>query len=291
MFAVVVLVGYSIYGSLQALIYILTIHPLRIVLPLAAPYPIISKNISPNISAESAIVMDMNSQIIVYSKNLSFRFSPASTTKLMTALTGFSYFHSTDVLSIKTGYVEPVTVGFQLGQEVRFIDLLYGMLIPSGNDAALAISQNYPGGETAFVAAMNSNARALHLLNTHYGDPIGLTDDETYTTVLDLARLTRVALENPTIKQIVGTKYATISTIDGTESFPLKSTNVLLGQDGVTGVKTGYTEGAGEVLVSSVVRGDHTFIIIVMKSEDRFADTETLIHEVVDRVTFVSIPQ
>jgi D-alanyl-D-alanine carboxypeptidase (penicillin-binding protein 5/6) len=288
-FGVVIILGYTIYLSLQAFATVFVVRPIAISLPPASMYPILENTVSPDISAESAIVMDKESQVVVYSKNISFRFSPASTTKLMTALTGFQYFHPTDILTIKAAYVEPVVVGFQQGQQVRFLDLLTGMLIPSGNDAALAIAQNYPGGEDAFIKQMNTNARAFHLLNTHYGDPIGLTDDETYTTVLDLARLTSIVLANNVIKQIVGTKYATITTVDGLVNFPLKSTNILLGQDGVTGVKTGYTEGAGEVLVSSVERGNHTFIIIVMKSTDRFADTETLIHSVVNAVTFVSI--
>ena len=287
-FAVVIFIAYTLYLSLRAFIQLETVSPLSFPIPSPADYPMLTEKISPPISAEAAIVMDAQSQVIIYSKNPQLRFSPASTTKLMTALTGFQYFHPSDILEIKAANVEPVIVGFLQGQRVRFIDLLYGMLVPSGNDAALAISQNYPGGEDAFITQMNKNALLFHLVNTHYGDPIGLTDDETYTTVIDLARLTSIALANSQIRQIVGTKYTSISTVDGTV-FPLKSTNILLGEDGVMGVKTGYTEGAREVLVSSVVRGSHTFIIIVMRSDDRFADTETLIHDVVDHVNFVSI--
>ena len=287
-FAALLFVGYTIHLSLLAFIHAETIHTPSFSLPDPAPYPLLTEKVAPAISSEAALVMDADSQVIIYSKNPRLRFSPASTTKLMTALTAFQYFHPMDVLEIKSSNVEPVIVGFKEGQKVRFSDMLYGMLVPSGNDAALAISQNYPGGESAFVAQMNRNARFFHLFNTHYGDPIGLTDDSDYTTVVDLARLATIALTNPTLKRIFATKYATISTLDGT-TFPLENTNLLLGEDGVTGVKTGYTEGAREVLVSSVARGTHTFIIVVMRSDDRFADTKTLIHDIVDHVTFVPI--
>lgn len=287
-FAVFIFIAYTLYLSLFTISKLESIHSLPFSIPTPDPYPQVTTKILPNISAEAALVMDADSQVVIYSKNPRLRFSPASTTKLMTALTAFQYFHPTDILLIKSSNVEPVVVGFQEGQKVRFIDMLYGMLVPSGNDAALAIAQNYPGGESAFVDQMNRNANFFHLFNTHYGDPIGLTDDDDYTTVVDLARLTSIALENPTIRQIVGTKYTSISTLDGTV-FPLENTNILLGEDGVMGVKTGYTEGAKEVLVSSVVRGTHTFIIIVMRSDDRFADTKTLISSVVDTITFQSI--
>ncbi|MDE2025917.1 MAG: D-alanyl-D-alanine carboxypeptidase [Patescibacteria group bacterium] len=287
-FAVLVCVAYTLHLSLLAFTQTQTIHSVPFSLSAPTEYPLLTSKNTPQISAEAALVMDADSQVVVYSKNPRLRFSPASTTKLMTALTAFQYFHPADILEIKSSNVEPVVVGFQEGQKVRFSDILYGMLVPSGNDAALAISQNYPGGEAAFVDQMNRNARLFHLFNTHYGDPIGLTDDSDYTTVVDLARLTTIALANPTIHQIVGTKYTTISTLDGT-SFSLENTNILLGEDGVMGVKTGYTEGAREVLVTAVVRGNHTFIIVVMRSDDRFADTKTLINNVVDNVTFVPI--
>jgi D-alanyl-D-alanine carboxypeptidase (penicillin-binding protein 5/6) len=95
-------------------------------------------------------------------------------------------------------------------------------------------------------------------------------------------------MENPLFKQIVSMKTATVATVDG-KAYSVKNTNTLLGQYGINGVKTGYTEGAKEVLVTSATRNNHTFIIIVMKSNDRFADTRELLNSVVDKTTFLSI--
>lgn len=253
------------------------------------PYPISSFLSQPNISAQAALVMDNTSKVIIYEKNPDLRFSPASTTKIMTALTAFSYFKPEDILTVKASNVEPVVIGFFPGEKITFLNLLKGMLIPSGNDAALAISQNFPGGETAFIAKMNENANILHMGNTHFGDPVGLTDDETYTTVTDLAKLVSVALENALFRTIVKTKSTTIANADNSIIYPIKTTNELLGLYGIDGVKTGFTEGAGEVLVTSLERNGHTFIIIVMKSNDRFADTQTLISDIVDTTSFLAI--
>jgi D-alanyl-D-alanine carboxypeptidase (penicillin-binding protein 5/6) len=290
-FAGLLFFAYTLYFSLQAVVYSQTLHPLPFTLPTPSAYPFLASHVTPDITAEAALVLDAQSQVVVYSKNPTLRFSPASTTKIMTALTAFSYFHANDLLTIQSSNIEPVVVGFLPGQKIRFVDVLYGMLVPSGNDAAIAIADNFPGGKDAFIAEMNRNAKLFHLYNTHYGDPVGLTDDETYTTVVDLGRLTSIALANPLFATIVSTKYATIYTADKASAFPLSSTNILLGSYGITGVKTGYTEGAKEVLVSSIERNGHTFIIIVMKSLDRFADTVTLIKDVVDKVTFVPMNQ
>ncbi len=249
-------------------------------------YPVLTSKIVPDITAEAAIVMDNTSKAIIYTKNPGIRFSPASTTKLMTALTALSYFKPDDVLTIKSDGIVPIIIGFVPGQRVTFLNLLKGMLIPSGNDAAIAISQNYPGGESAFIAKMNQNAKKFRLYNTHFGDPVGLTDDQTYTTVVDLARLASMAIENPIIAKIVDTSFTTIQTVDGKHIYPLRTTNDLLGQYGINGIKTGTTEEAWEVFVSSLVRNNHTFIIIVMRSNDRFADTKALINSVVDNVIY-----
>jgi len=249
-------------------------------------YPVLNTTIAPTISAESALVMDDTSKVIIYEKNPDLRFSPASTTKLMTALTALSYFHLTDVLTIRSRNIIPIVIGFIPGQQISFFDLLKGMLIPSGNDAAIAIAENFPGGKDMFITKMNENAKKFRLYNTHFGDPVGLTDDITYTTVTDLARLASIVTQNPTIANIVATPFAIITTSDGKFTYPLKNTNDLLGIDGINGIKTGTTEEAKEVFVSSLVRNNHKFIIIVMRSDDRFADTRILINAIVDNVTF-----
>jgi D-alanyl-D-alanine carboxypeptidase len=250
------------------------------------PYPYVQSVSDPYLSAKTAIILDRDSQVILYSKNPEFRFSMASTTKIMTGTIALSYFKPDDILTVRRSYVEGSGLQFYAGEQFHFIDLMYAMLLPSANDAAQAIADNYPGGSDAFVKKMNEKVQSLHLSNTHYGDPIGLDDDGDYTTVLDLARLASYAIANPLFVEVTSTKEKTINSIQG-NTYPLTNLNQLLGIDGVTGIKTGTTEGAGEVLVTSVVKHGHTYIIVVMNSTDRFADTRRLIDFIDENVKYI----
>lgn len=251
------------------------------------PYPFIKAAQSPEVTAKAAIIVDRDSQVIVFAKNPRLRFSMASTTKIMTALTGLDYYKLDDILTIKRGSVEGSGLGFVRGEQYTFESLLYAMLLPSANDAAQAIADNYPWGAGAFVDRMNRKAATLHLPQTHFSDPSGLDDDGDYTTVVDLARLASHAMSNPTLTRITSTKYKTIANTSGTRQFQMVNLNKLLGYQGVTGMKTGTTEGAGEVLVSTVEKDGHTYVIVVMQSTNRFADTSALIDYVNSSVLYV----
>lgn len=254
------------------------------------PYPYVAAANAPVISAEAAIILDRNSGVVIYSKNPLLRFSMASTTKIMTALIALNYYKPDDILTVKTGNVEGSGLNLTPGEQFRFTDLMYAMLLPSANDAAQAIADNYPGGESAFIKLMNEKAQSLHLSNTHYSDPIGLDDDGDYSTPLDMAHLASYAEGNPTFDEITSTKFRTIYTINAAKEYPLTNTNDLLGIDGVNGIKTGTTEGAGQVLVTSVAKNGHNYIIIVMDSTDRFSDTEQLINYIDSNVKYVQPP-
>lgn len=253
-------------------------------------YPVLKNKYIPNISAKAAIVMDDSSKVVLFSKNPNLLFSMASTTKIMTALIALDYYKMNDVLTIQTEDVEGVNVGFKEGQKLFFKDILYGMLLPSGNEAALALAQNYPGGEKAFVEKMNEKARLLDLNNTHYADAVGLIDSEDYTTVLDLARLASFSLKNNIFSEIVRTKSAIISDVSRENEYAISNLNRLLGINGVTGIKTGYTKEAGQVLVTSKIEDDRIFIIVVMDSQDRFLDTSLLLQFVAGNISYLSIP-
>lgn len=251
-------------------------------------YTFFNHPIEPPISAQAATIVDRDSKTVLYEKNAHLRFSMASTTKIMTALVGLDYYKANDILTAVTSHVEGVNVGVEVGDRIYFRDALYAMLLPSGNDIALMIAQNYPGGEDAFVREMNRKAAVLHLTNTHYADPAGLNDDGNYTTASELAQLAAVASENSTLSDVMATKSKIVATIDGTKIFNLENLNRLLGSYGVTGMKTGHTEGAGDVLITSVVNGGHTYIVIVMKSDDRFTDTEVLLSSLISGVASFS---
>jgi serine-type D-Ala-D-Ala carboxypeptidase (penicillin-binding protein 5/6) len=252
-------------------------------------YPVLTLTSVP-LSAEGAIVFDADTKVIVFSKNPSVRFSPASTTKIMSATIGLQYFKPSDVLTV-TGPLDPEGSGLGLveGQKITFENILFGMMLPSANDAAQTLAENYPGGVDAFVTKMNEQAKSLQLYNTHFADPAGLDDDGNYTTVMDLARLAAFARENTLLKNIVRQKSAIIATADGKTVFALHNLNILLGQYGINGMKTGRTDGAGEVLVTSVTHENHNYIVVVMKSEDRFDDTLQLVTKVIPNVKYVTL--
>ncbi len=251
-------------------------------------YPVLKSEIFPDISAKAVVIMDKDSKVVLFSKNPNLLFSMASTTKIMTAIIALDYYKMNDILIIKKEKIEGVNVGFTIGEKLNFLDILYAMLLPSGNDAALALAQNYPGGEEAFIKKMNEKAKALHLTNTNFADSIGIEDSRDYTTPLDLARLASTALENETFAKIVATKTWEITDVTGGNKYLLKNLNKLLGIQGVNGVKTGYTTEAGQVLITSRKEKDHTLIIIVMDSQDRFFDTSKLLYEISGNINYLS---
>jgi serine-type D-Ala-D-Ala carboxypeptidase (penicillin-binding protein 5/6) len=257
-------------------------------------YPVFKSPINPDITAKAVVIMDNDSKVLLFSKNPNLSFSMASTTKIMTALVGMDYYKMKDILTTKTENVEGVNVGFKVGERLFFEDILYAMLLPSGNDAALVVAQNYNGGEKAFVAKMNEKAKEIFLKNTNFADSIGLEDSRDYTTPLDLARLASYALENKIFSTVVSTKSKEISDITGNNKYLLKNLNKLLGISGVNGVKTGYTNEAGQVLITSKVEVDsnnkkHTTIIVVMDSQDRFLDTSKLLGLISGNINYLSI--
>ncbi len=254
------------------------------------PYPFLQAVKSPEVSAKAAIIVDSDSQVTLFSKNPQLRFSMASTTKIMTALTALDYYDQDALLTVKSTGIEGAGLGLVRGDQFYFEDLLYAMLLPSANDAAQTIADNYPGGSDAFVAKMNEKAASLHLVNTHFADPTGLDDDGDYTTVVDMARLASHAIHNPIFVEVTSTKYKTIANRNYTRQYSLANLNKLLGINGVTGIKTGTTEGAGEVLVTSTVKNGHTYILVVMHSTDRFTDTRTLLSYIEENVEYVVPP-
>lgn len=277
-----------IQNPLQSDFTHLKLHPQPIYLS-PATYPLLPQAIEPNISAIAAIIMDADSHTIIYQKNGFLRFSPASTTKIMTALVSLDYFQPDDVLTVKQLIdTEGSGLGLFVGETFSYKDLLKAALIYSANDAAATIAQNYPGGNPAFVAAMNSKAQTVHLMNTHFYDPDGLDDTQNYTTAEDLVRLSAIAMENPLFADIVKTNTTTIYSRNTHAAYTFQNRNILLGYDGVNGIKTGYTDEAGEVLATSAVSNGHTFYIIVMKSNDRFGDTERLL-SLLPSVTYIPL--
>lgn len=194
----------------------------------------------------------------------------ASTTKIMTALIVIenSDLNSTANISKKAAGTGGSRLGLKTGDKITIHDLLYGLLLRSGNDAAVALAENVAGSIPEFAELMNNKASQLGLINTHFESPHGLDSDNHYTTAYELAMLTDIALKNKTFASIVGTKTYTI-TLNGSPK-TLSNTNELLGNlNGVYGVKTGFTNGANRCLVSSCKRGDMDIICVVLGADTK----------------------
>ncbi len=262
-------------------------------LPDPPPYPV-NDNVYPVpvTSALGVYIIDLPSGAVIYEKNADGRLPPASTTKVITALVAMKHFKLDDVIKVKNVMKEGKTMGLIPNEELTFESLLYGMLVHSANDAAYAIAQNYPGGLEKFVMEMNRQAKEYGLSDSRFSNPAGLDDERQYTTAKDLAKIAKIALSDKTFAKIVSTRSITVSDINFTIFHDLKNVNELLGKvAGVAGVKTGQTQNGGEILVSEVKKNDRNVLFVLMKSSERFGETERLINWVFDNIRWMDIRQ
>lgn len=251
----------------------------RDLLPTPAPYPV-NQGVSalPDLSVQSAIALDVLSMVPLYEKDAGLLLSPASTTKIMTALVALDYYPLEKVLTVGEMAVEGQKIGLGPGEQITVRALLYGLLIGSGNDAAAVLADNFPEREAGFVWAMNRKAEELKLEGTHFSNYSGLDSPDHYSTARDMARMTVTALKNPLFAEIVAIKAETITDVTGEVKHVLKNTNELVGEmEGVKGVKTGWTQNAGECLVTLVSRDGREVLTVLLGSQNRFAETRILI--------------
>lgn len=242
--------------------------------PTSIPLPVPRALPVPSVSARYIFILDRDTKTVLYQKDSDVSVPPASTTKMMTALVAMEAFSLDQVITVTQTYSDGQVIGFQVGEKLTVEQLIYALLVDSANDAAEILAANYPGGRDAFVSVMNAKAAELYLLHTHFVNPTGLDEDNHYSSAADLARLADYAMFKPEFARIVGTE-ATV--LPGNRV--LTNLNELLGKvPGVLGVKTGFTDEAGQALVTLVNQQNHPVILVVLKSTDRFSDTESLIH-------------
>lgn len=246
---------------------------------LPAPYPEIKETISPpNLTAESAILIDVPSAVILYQKNPQEELHPASITKMMTALVSLDHFRLNEIVTVSLYEKEGAQMGLSTGDKVSINSLLLGLLINSGNDAASVLANYYPGGTQSFIEEMNRKAVILNLTGTHFNNVTGFSELGHYTTAVDLARLAAYGLKNPLFANIVGTKTSIVYDTTFKKGYVLENVNKLLGVlPGINGVKTGWTEEAGECLVASWDGNGRKLISVILGSKDRFTDTKNIL--------------
>ncbi|MBI2039938.1 D-alanyl-D-alanine carboxypeptidase [Candidatus Microgenomates bacterium] len=242
--------------------------------------PPVSKNLPfPQISARAILIKDLETDTILYQQDINLPLPIASTTKIMTALVGVEYFKQNSVLKVSDSAGIPGTkVGLFRDEDLSFRSLLYGMLLSSGNDAAYTIAENYPGGIIGFVSAMNKKASHLNLKNTHFDNPAGFDSSRHFSSASDMAKITQEALKDYQLSRIFATKQTNIVSLDKRYNHRLANLNRLLSEVvGVLGVKTGKTEAAKENLITLIERDGHRVLIVLLGSDNRFAETTKLI--------------
>jgi len=232
----------------------------------------------PQISAKAYQIYDINSDTVLAELNAHQPLPPASTTKIMTALISLNNYALNEIVTIPPMQTIGSKINLVTGERITVENLLYGTLLQSGNDAATALALHFPGGKQAFISQMNIKATQLGLEETNFVNPHGLHDPLHLSSASDLVVLAKTALNNPTFAKIVSTKTKQISSIDGQITHSLTNLNQLLGTiKGVKGVKTGWTEQAGEALVTLIERNNHPVLIAILASQERFSDTKKLI--------------
>lgn len=223
----------------------------------------------------AAILMDAASGRVLYAQNIHEPMLIASTTKLLTALVAVELCDDLDCnIAVKAEWtgIEGSSMYLQAGEIVSMRELLYGLLLQSGNDAALAIACFIAGDEGAFADLMNEKAKTLGMVNSHFVNPSGLNHEQHYSTAYDMALLARACLENETVSEICATKSA----VFGTRTF-YNHNKLLSRYEGCVGMKTGYTELAGRTLVSAAERNGQILICVTLNDRNDWKDHEKLL--------------
>ena len=248
---------------------------------------------NPELNARIALIYDRASGRIIYEKNGNKQTPMASTTKILTAIVTLENADLKETVTIesKAAGIGGSRLGLKKNDKITVNDLLYGLMLRSGNDAAVALAIHVGGSIEGFADMMNKKAEELGLTNSHFVVPHGLDNEGHYTTAYELAKMADYALNIPKFKEIVSSKSATIY-ING---YPkaINNTNNLLGSvSGVYGVKTGFTNGAGRCLVSSCKRGELDIITVIIGADtnnQRTADTKELIEYAFNNFSLLNI--
>jgi D-alanyl-D-alanine carboxypeptidase (penicillin-binding protein 5/6) len=232
----------------------------------------------PSIRASALYLVELKSGRVLLEKDPTRRLPPASLTKIMTALVALESAPLQEVVKIdRRALVHQSSLKFQPGEEFLLRDLLTAMLVSSANDACEAVAWHIGGDDKRFVAKMNERARALGLKNTHFANPCGFDAPGHYSTAADLAKLTEQALQEPIFSMMVRTLIRDISTVDGARRMSLHSTNELLLDPDVNGVKTGYTSNAGRCLIASMFKDGHRLLLVGLNVMDRWDQATRLL--------------
>lgn len=237
--------------------------------------PVGSGSVKASADGVAEIAMELETGTILYAKNADAKLPMASTTKIMTALIIAEDCDLSEVITvpdIAVG-VEGSSIYLKKDERISVKDLLYGLMLRSGNDAACALAVHHSGSPEKFVDKMNERAKELGADNTHFKNPSGLPDDEHYTTAKDLCNIARHAMNNQILKEVVSTRQ-----YSGDFRHFLNKNKLLNSLDGANGVKTGYTKKAGRCLVSSAERENMDVVCVVLNCYDMYERSARIIN-------------
>lgn len=231
-------------------------------------------------SSQAEIVMEVNSNRVVHAVNENSKKYMASTTKILTAISVIENCNLNDVVEIssKTVGIEGSSIYLEAGEKLSVKDLLYGLMLRSGNDCAESLAVHCAGSIEKFAIIMNDLAKKIGAINSNFVNPHGLHDDNHYTTAYDLALISCYAMKNADFREIVGTKSVKIPFSTRNTVRLLINKNKMLNEfDGSTGIKTGYTKKAGRCLVSSSIRNGIEFVCVVLNCPPMFERSKQLL--------------
>lgn len=267
---------------------------------LCVPFQSVSTSADVFTSARAMCVIESSSNRILYAKNENEKRAMASTTKIMTAITAIESGVDLDTpfeISRKAVGISGTSIYLRDGEELTLRDLLYGLMLVSGNDASYAIGEYVGNGIEHFIDMMNWKAHQIGAFNTHFENTHGLDADGHYTSAYDLAIISSYALKNETFKEIVSTKDIQITNTDGKIRYFRNKNKLLNALDGAIGVKTGYTGDAGRCLVSAVEREGMQVVCVVLDCHPMFEDSAEMLekafkeYELIDLAANIVYPE
>jgi D-alanyl-D-alanine carboxypeptidase len=242
-----------------------------------SPAPAAAGIAAPPVSAAAAAVLDEASAELLFDKEASARMAPASLTKIATAILAIEEGNLDAEVHVdvdSTAMRNSTVMGLLPGDRFTLRDLLYGLMLPSGNDAALAIGRHIAGSDVAFVAKMNELAARLGLTDTHFANPHGLSARDHYTSAGNLALLARYAMSMPAFREIAATAYWVAR---GSRIIEMSNINTFLfSYPGADGLKTGYTRTAGPTIVASAMHDGHRVYVVLLNAGNREGDARAL---------------
>ncbi len=268
---------------------------------------------APELNCKGAMLVELNSDSVLYELNADERLYPASLTKIMTCLVALEKGNLSDEVEVDGALFEGMDadasiVGLMPGEKLSLEELLYGLMVASGNDASLVIAAHIAGSVDAFVEMMNQKAQELGCTGTHFVNPDGLHDDNHYTTARDMITITKAALKSETFRTLCGTASHEIPETNASSSRMIYTTNYFMSAiitskyywDKVSGVKTGFTTPAGRCLVTLVEEGAYSYLSVVLGAETpydengepvygHFTESRKLLEYGLENFTFVSV--